>query len=372
MPPFALTRARARYTALTLAAATYAARLGVAAAEPNAPVAPASLELDADPSCVTRAGLISRVRARSPRVRFLDEGGLAIRVQIAMTPTGTVTAEVTLASLGSDASIRHVPAGSCTEAADAVALIIAVTLDPTSADARRNSTAPDDAAAAADVNGAADGTAGNAGAPTTSAPKPALPAPSSRSAAETATDALRSSRSRPGFGLQLAGEAFFGVAPGIMPGVALYGIVGIERPSLWSPSVVLGVRHAWRSEIPELGGKASFALDAATLDTCPLRFRWRAIEARPCASVLFGRVTARGSETLNPAAESARPFWVIGGAAIASVDLPARLLLSTRLALGGNLVRDSFEFRPALFHEVPLVSATVGVAMGMRWEEGGR
>ncbi len=365
MPPFALTRDSARRSSLLIAVLAYAARLGVAAAEPSEPVATASLELDADASCATQTVLISRVRSRSPRARFVDDGsGLAIRVQISTTSSGAAAGKVTLANPGTTPSIRHVLARSCSEAVDAVALIIAVTLDPTSMAARDTPTASKgDAAAAADTSSSADGNA-----QPRAAQESASPSAGGASVAENESGFVTPPRSRASFGLQLAMDAFFGVAPGVMPGVALYAIAGFDRPSLWSPSVALGVRHAWRSELQEPGGNASFTLDALTLDACPVRFRWRAIQARPCGSLLFGRLVALGEQTFNPAAESLRPFWVIGGAALVTADLPARILVSARFALGANLVRDSFEFTPALFHEIPPLSAAAGVGIGMRWD----
>ncbi|HEY0462996.1 MAG TPA: hypothetical protein VGC79_02255, partial [Polyangiaceae bacterium] len=115
-----MTRDSARTSTLLIAVlAAYAARLGVAKAEPSEPIAAASLELDAEAGCATRAALISRVRARSPRVRFVDDGsGLAIRVQISMTPSAAASGEVTMANPGTKPSIRHVSAGSCSEAVE--------------------------------------------------------------------------------------------------------------------------------------------------------------------------------------------------------------------------------------------------------------
>jgi hypothetical protein len=83
--------------------------------------------------------------------------------------------------------------------------------------------------------------------------------------------------------------------------------------------------------------------------------------------VLIGRLSARGSQTRNPATESGRPFWVIGGAALATGDLSELFQLTARAAVGGNLVRDSFVFTPKVFHEVPAVTAEASLGIGMRW-----
>ena len=367
---FALTSVRARPASLLLAATVHASRLGIAAAEPSVPIASAKLEVEAEPGCTTRADLSTRVRARSPRVGFVDDGsGLSIRVRISPAPSSRIAAEVALANRGMKSSLRHVLARTCTEAADAVALIIAVTLDPTSADQRSNPGATSESATTSQQTTPSTRreTTAAVAASRTSVPKPGSNNPNAASAAGSELDAKAASRSRPTFGAQLAAEAFVGVAPGVMPGVALFAMAGVDRPSPWSPAFVLGVRHAFRSNVPEPGGNASFTLDAATLDICPIRFRLSVLEVRPCGSALFGRMSASGTDTLNPASESARPFGVIGGAALATADLAWLLEISARLAMGANLVRDSFEFDPATFHTVPAVSAAGSIGIGLRW-----
>jgi hypothetical protein len=152
-----------------------------------------------------------------------------------------------------------------------------------------------------------------------------------------------------------------------MPGVAMYALAGLERPEPWSPAILLGVTHAWQSGAQEQGGKASFTLDAASFDACPIRLRLGAIQARPCGSVLVGRFSARGTDTINQAPESRRPFSVVGGAVVASADLFWLLEASGRVAVGANLVRDSFEFRPSVFHTVPAITVAASAGVGVRW-----
>ncbi|HKO50645.1 MAG TPA: hypothetical protein VJV79_23155 [Polyangiaceae bacterium] len=165
----------------------------------------------------------------------------------------------------------------------------------------------------------------------------------------------------------MAAEALLGVAPGVMPGVALFASASLESQSLWSPALVLAGHHAWRTDVQEPGGMASFTLDAATLDVCPMRLRLAPLEARPCVSALFGRFAARGTNTFDPAAESVRPFAVVGAAAVMTAHLGWLLEASGRLAVGANLVRDSFEFSPAIFHTVPPISAAASLGIGLRW-----
>jgi len=361
MVPFPVTT-RTGIASLALALAlTLCGATGLAsAAEPGAPAAAARLEVIASSDCTTRADLIARVRARSPRVRFTDDGDtVKIRAEFAASPGGSVAATVSLASTGTKPSVRRVLGHSCGDAADAVALIIAVTLDP-SAGAREQAAAASEAPPAAPAS---------ASPPAAAVPNAAKSDSAGQSRAPQTPDASDgpNARSRNSVAVQVAALALLGPAPKVMPGVALYAMVGIERPALWSPAVLLGASHAWRSGIAEEGGTAAFTLDAASFDACPFRLRWGPVDARPCGSVLIGRLSARGSQTRNPAAESGRPFWVVGGAAVATAKLSELVELTARVALGGNLVRDSFVFTPVVFHQVPALTAAASLGIGMRF-----
>jgi hypothetical protein len=57
---------------------------------------------------------------------------------------------------------------------------------------------------------------------------------------------------------------------------------------------------------------------------------------------------------------------VVGGAALATVDVAGLVEASARLGLGANLVRDSFAFTPNTFHEVPSVTVAASLGAGVR------
>jgi hypothetical protein len=347
--------------------------IGVAAAEPNAPDVSASLDVTASADCTTRAELVTRVHARSPRVKFVDDAsGVAIRARFSLTGAGAVAGDLTLASRGAKPTTRRVLAGTCGEAADAVALIIAVTLDPTARPpaGQQSGTAteevtPGSAGAASPTEPGTKNTPGTEKRPASAKQQPLSTPAEPPTADEPPTAAVSSSR--PAFGVVLAAQSFVGPAPRLMGGVALYGMAGVDGSPLWSPAVVLGATYALRTGLEEQGGTASFALLAASVDACPFRLTLGAVEARPCASGLGGRLTARATNTQNPAGESARPFWVLGGVVIATVDLPWPLEASARFGAGANLVQDSFLFTPRVFHTVPPVTVAASVGIGVRW-----
>jgi hypothetical protein len=348
-----------------------------AASGPAATVA--RLEVRAAPDCASRQDLAARVLARSPGVRFVDDGAaLTIRADFAALRDGEVVVELVIVGRGAGQSSRRLVARSCDEAADAIALIIAVTLNPTS----NPSVAGPDAGASREeeeVGVPSGGPSASASAAPTAPPTPAAPsaaeateqAPAVAKGQETATarrveptSPTPSTVVRPRIGADVAVQSFLGASPEVMPGVAVYAYAALDRAALWSPAIVLGATHAWRTGLPEPGGTASFALDAGTLDACAVRARLSVIEARACASTLVGLLSISGSETRAPAA-TARPFVVAGAAAILTADLGSILSLSARLTAGATIVRDSFEFTPVVFYRAPPVSLSAGLGIGV-------
>ena len=109
------------------------------------------------------------------------------------------------------------------------------------------------------------------------------------------------------------------------------------------PARPLGACHLRRRDarlalnLAEPGGTAAFALDAASLDACPLRLRWSGLTARPCATALVGRLSSSGSDTPQQASAT-RPFAAAGAAVTASVG--SSFELSGRLGIGLTVVRD--------------------------------
>jgi len=97
----------------------------------------ARLEVEAQPSCSTRDELIARVAARSARIRFVDDGaGVPVMTaRIDAGPKGAVVAELTVVEPDGRRFARRLEAPSCAAATDALALVVAITLDPSAATA---------------------------------------------------------------------------------------------------------------------------------------------------------------------------------------------------------------------------------------------
>jgi hypothetical protein len=322
------------------------------------------LKVHAAPECTSQQDLAARIRARSPRVEVVDAAPVSAEVTVTSARPGRVVADLILGATGAAQPERRVVAQTCSEVADGVALIIAVTLDPSSG---RGPPGPD-------ASAAVPGEQPPPTEPEPPAPKPpdhpATPiAPPERAATTTTTPPPPVAARRPSqrqFGVVLAGQTVLGPAPAIMPGLALYAMAALERPGPWSPALVLGGTRVWRTDLPETVGAASFTLDAASLDACPLRFRWTGLTARPCASALLGRLTSRGSDT-TPTASATRPFAAAGAAVSAGAGFGSRVEVSVRLGLGLTLIRDSYELGANVFHRADPVTVSASVGLGAHW-----
>jgi hypothetical protein len=334
---------------MTSGAAVLMALLVQSAESPVAPLeAPATkvrLDLRAAGECVSRAELTSRVAARSRRIQFVDDASIYARVSLTSARPGGVVAELVLAVPGPEPPSRRFAARSCAEVTDAIALIIAVTLDPTVKLGEAGASAvpvPAEAPAAP--------------------PAAARPAPSPV-AAQSAAPAPSGGTARQ-FGVTVAGQTIIGATPGVMPGIALYGMAAVERDGPWAPALFVGATHVWRSDLPESEGNASFTLDAASLDACPLRLERARFVARPCASALVGRLKASGSDT-DQATSAARPFGSAGVAFMASFG--SRIEVSARLAVGLTLLRDAYELGRVIFYRASPITVGAGLGVGFRW-----
>jgi hypothetical protein len=171
---------------------------------------------------------------------------------------------------------------------------------------------------------------------------------------------------RLGFGAGADAELVFGAAPRVLPGFSLHALAALDRDGIWSPALVLRGTHAWTDGLVEPGGTASFALDAVTLDACALRLRLAPVEARACATGMVGRLAASGSNTYLPGS-AARPYAAGGGALLAAADLGRFFVISGRFGAGASLIRDSFEFAPAVFHRTAAVTLAGSLGLGVRF-----
>src|SRR5262245_25903120 len=237
---------RAIFLAAVVPLAAVAAPVSLAWAQAPA----ARLELEAQPGCSTRDELIARVTARSTRIRFVNDGvdvpNLTARIEVGFRG---VVAQLVVVEPDGRKFQRRIEAPSCAAATDALALVIAITLDPSAntGDVAPGGTA--DAAHAAAPPAEAPPRAQEA------APAAAPPPPSAAPAADIQTVAADGAPAG-GFRFTAAvgAEAVAGPAPVAMPGPAVEILAGYDRASILSPALALTFAHLWSDPLSEGGG----------------------------------------------------------------------------------------------------------------------
>lgn len=323
--------------------------------------APASvevrLELAEGSACATRDELIAKIARRSDRIRFVDSGAARLlRAEFERHGEGAILARLRVVQPNGRRATRELQAGSCEEAADALALVAAVTLDPLAktdelppeAPPPEAETVPERPLPVARADQTPSSTAGPAGAPV----RP--------------VDERQPEEDAVALGIGVSAAAIWGPAPGPLPGVGASFEIRARTPSVWSPAARASIVRLWRGGFETEHGTAAFALTELTLDLCPLSLPAGPLELRPCGSVHAGLLTASGSET-HEAREHVRPWLTLGASALVSLRVTETLEFSTAFGAGHPLVRDRFQFEPNVFHEVPNIAFSAAIGASIRF-----
>ena len=294
---------------------------------------PARLEVVAPPQCATAEDLEARVTQRSARIRFSPDSGagFTLRVEMVTEPSGAVAATLAVAGPDRSRAVRHLGAGTCSEALDALALMIAVLLDP------RALVGP-----------------------------PASSAPAEPAAVITEPEAPPPPR-RWGLAVGAAAHTISGPMPVAAPGLAA-GVAAAPEPGtghrFWSPAARLRWAHDWLADWRAPGGTADFTLDSLELDVCPVALGTAGFAARACAAAIGSRVAARGSQTFM--AQSHAEYLVAVGASLwVTLRVAPHIALEGSLAAAPSLRRDSFAFDPNTFYRVAPMTFTGSLGLGV-------
>ncbi len=253
---------------------------------------------------------------------------------------------------------RELEADECSELVNAVAFVIALTLDPptgASSDTDdRTSEIPETAA-----EQPVDALEQEQPTPQSSGPR--------GSRADDALPASLDSPSDAGFqttvGLHAALAHAVAPEPLLGGGVSL-SLLWLDDSSNWDPSLRLSVDYVAGAGFAAAGGEASFRLAGGTLELCPVLLGDVRFGLRPCAMFTAGAVSASGSFT--PLDEThTRPWGVLGGALVAHGALSPGLVAELSLGLGATLVRDTYQFEPVVLHEVGPLAARGTFGIGL-------
>lgn len=372
----------------------------VAAAEP----APVAVRLEWGSSvCGGSSGFASRVLQRTRRVRFVEDGA-DVSVRSSIEPKGTLLeARVVIETAGRALLTRSIESPDCDDALDALALVLAISLEAHSREspARRHrprtlsaararaaveprsavSPAPapfeitsgepavGSAGAEPPADAARGGAPGRDGAPPAPAASTDPGVPSARVAMEgDAEDALAfgapgSEQPRPAadsggrsepegdglpsglrFGAGIAAGLASGVGPEPMLGGGLWATARHDLGGLWSPALSVGFGRVVLEAFPQTPAEADFVLDSGQLAFCPLRLAAAELELRPCIGGALGRLRATGNAPFF--SERAASWWTTVAGSLEGSLAIAPLLLRATFDLSAPLVRPYYRFGP--------------------------
>jgi hypothetical protein len=360
---------RARFLAVAWLCCVGLGLARLALAEP-APIR-AHIELEAGTSCGDSALLVARVQRRSSRIEAVPPSAdvIGFRALVRALPRGLLSATLDVEPPGGKRSTREIVARSCDEAVDALALVIAITLDP---EAETVSTVAE-----------RDRTEGQPPAPSTAPSAPSEASDSKRRAkaadpkreaessppgpASPIAPALESARWRARLTSSARFESVSGPAPALLNGFAIQALLDLEHArSVWSPAIALSAGYQWVGGLHEPGGTADFALSTANISLCPLQIRpISQFAARFCGSAGVGALFASGRDTYRPRSPT-RPYAELGGALLLSAFLTEKVELSGLFAGERALILDTFQFSPERFHRVSPVTLRFGLGLGFR------
>jgi hypothetical protein len=302
-----------------------------------------SYELDysADAGCPDKSELVRQVARRARDAELVETGG-QWRFVVRLSRSGA-QAEGTVVSRTTEPP-RRVSGASCAAVAEAVALIVAVTLDPSLILDLNPPTLPAEP----------------------SPPQSTLP-PRTAEPAPLASEPPRTSSSVE-FALGAGGWIIAGPAPSSLLGVSVFG--ELASGAVGRPRLRLALSHATTGSIDVGSGAAHFELSSARLEGCPAGFGRGSFELVGCLDLEAGRVAAEGLSrgAVRQTQESSRLWFELGlmGRLAWSPVSPLQIELSSGVGFPFTRRAYIFENPREIVHEPPLIAARVGLGLAAR------
>jgi hypothetical protein len=301
------------------------------------------LQYSASEGCPTRAEFEDQVRARTARARFLDKPGEERFFRVyASVLDGHAVGSVISGASNAPANMREVASNDCQEVVSALALIVALAIDPQASMSLSHPSAPEPSPTAVlrapDSPGAAP-----------MMPQTFTTAPASSSWVDRSGLPKHSSSSDVALSVGARVEGAIWWSAGAIPmGTWALSLEGENTEArLVAPAVRLSVEHTESAAVNRAEGGARFANTAGRLDACPFRFRLAPnVSVRPCVALEAGQLSATGlagSSVVNTLTQH-RPWWVLGGSLRVQFWLTKAWSSELEAVLDEPLWRDEFVF----------------------------
>ncbi|WP_394829408.1 hypothetical protein [Pendulispora albinea] len=312
-------------TAIALAGAllAWSAARAVRADEPHEPVI---LSYRAPAACPKESEFLAEVRQRTTRLREPRPGEPSRRFSVAITLSKPARGRLEIRDSDGGRSRRVVEGDNCSEVASALALMVAIAVDPTVT--MKPLAAPEQAPAPAPVMSEPPAPAKVP--PPVMPARPRKPPPPPKRRVFTAA-------------LAAEGALAAGVAPGVLWGAGLTATW--TAPLAPEPSVRFAVTYLTGASTNVEDAGAGFSRLAITLDGCAVRARFGPVSLFPCARLTAGALRAEG-EHIARATREVRPWVAVGPSPRARWNVHRGLFVELGAAVMIPLKRDRFFFQP--------------------------
>jgi hypothetical protein len=306
---------------------------------------PIRLEYDAAASCPDRDTFVADLRARTDRFVLTLADPQAATYRVTLRSADESIGRVESREPSGAPIVQELHGATCGEVADALALVVALAIDPRAAGASAPTAVPPPPAPLASPSLA----------PSSPAPAP-RELPSDRPAGLTSPASRWAISSTVGFGVSgpfLGPEAFLEAA--LVPAAADHGV------SLLLDARV-GGSFTWSSAGDSFGDVAQFTRPSGLLDLCPVRLASGRFAASACARGEAGALTASGGSP-----QRTRPFGAGGALLVARWALLDRVFVQLVGGAVAPFVHDRFILDGFAVYTVSPVEAQGSLAVGARF-----
>ncbi len=318
------------------------------------------LDYSAPVGCPSEQEFEARVHARTHRVQFAPNEKEARVFDVRLEKGSPATGRVTVRRAQSAEGTRNVRADTCSDVADALALVVALAVDPTALSAPPPAPAPAvepppvvDVAPHAPTPPQPPATEP----PSTSPPPPVATPPDAQ------PPSLRARRREAYLGTDLAVAT--GTAPTTLVGASPYVGWTSSAASTVAPAARIGFVHATTGAVDVPGGAAVFAWSVGRLDGCAALWPASAARLSTCVHVEGGLLEATGVHVPAPRAES-RAWLGIGPLLRGEWSFASPLFVEAEVAAMAHIIADRFLFLPdTTAYQVPRAGVFASIGLGV-------
>jgi hypothetical protein len=303
---------------------------------------PIRLSYTAAEGCPLRDAFLGRLRARTTRFREASEGEAARVFTVALASSGEGSkGRLMVSARDGSSATREVKATTCDQAAAALALVVAVAIDPQ---------------ALIEIPPAKSE-------PIPTPPPPVAPPESSRPAETTGDRLHRATR----VALGLRWDEMSGITPLLRPVLRPFLEIVDDRPGVFVPALRISFAWTRNAHVALSSGAADFSWYVGRLEACPLRVGSAAASLTWCATFDGGAVRIAGQDAPAITART-RPWVSTGVSARGSARLWRWLFAELELGAAAPWIKDRWVFADgSLLQTPPPVSVWAGAGLGCRF-----